>query len=177
MVGRGPTEQEESLPHHHHGLASPGVRGQTSGSELGPGPGDGVEHPEIILVLLGATASKGRSVRVPGQESAVPIVSSEYEELALAETHRTVRPPTCGQRRSDLWTVPGGGDGVVVGHLVAVVVRAQVVDLPLSPRGQVRPPAEDDHHAAHRGGGVEITVDGRLPREGLRDDYHYYYDY
>ena len=102
--------------------------------------------------------------------SAVPVVSTEYEEFALAETHRTVRPPACGQRRGDLWTVPGGGHGVVVGHLVAVVVRPEVVDLPVGPRGEVRPPAEDDHHAAHRGGGVEISVDGRLPREGLSDD-------
>ena len=170
MVGRGPTKQEESLPHHHHGLASPGIRGQTSGAELGPGPGDRVEHPEIIFVLLGTPVSKGRSVRVPGQVSAVPVVSSEYEEFVLAETHRAVRPPACGQRRGDLGTVPGGGHGVVVGHLVAVVVRTQVVDLPLSPRAQVRPPAEDDHHAAHSGGRVEIPVDGRLPREGLCDD-------
>ena len=102
--------------------------------------------------------------------SAVPVVSSEYQEFSLAEPHRTVRPPTRGERRGDLRAVPGGGESVVVGHLVAVVVRPEVVDLPVGPRGEVRPPAEDDHHAAHRGGGVEISVDGRLPREGLSDD-------
>ena len=62
MVWRGPTKQEQSLPHHHHSLASPGVRGQSSGGQLGPGPGESVQHPEVVLVLLGATESNGWSL-------------------------------------------------------------------------------------------------------------------
>ena len=58
VVRRGPAKQEESLTHHHQGLSPPGVGSRSSWPELGPGPGVGIQQPEIILVLFGPAGNE-----------------------------------------------------------------------------------------------------------------------